>query len=1053
MPDGTIQGFSLSPQQRRAWRASRGAPAATWRASLVLRVRGPFPAESVLLALERALARHEILRTSFQCLPGTSVPVQVVDAERTPLGATVAPKVGVEALLAAAERAPQDLERGPTLTVQVCADGTDGQLVALSQSALCADPVALWNLALELVGDPAAPVEPMQYADLAQWQHDLFESADAQAGLAFWRALDLAPAKGARLPLEGQEPREHGFEPREVGSSVDRALCDAIGRAASELGATREAFWLAVWQVFLARASERSELVLGAASAGRAFEGLERALGTFQKLLPVALRTTDAEPFGDLVARAARALDAAREHHETFDLERLVPPSELDCLPFAFAHEAARAARIGALEIVALARRSLADRFRAALSIDEGGDGTTLRLAYDARLFTREAAEAMADQVLTLAASAAREPRGAVGTLSMLSDAARARLLDDLARVSAPARPIACIDELVAEAARRHPDAIALAAEGRTLTYAELDRRANQLAHRLRTLGVEPGEFVGLYVDRSLEMLLGILAVLKAGAAYLPLPPAYPAERVTFMLSDTGARVVLSREREARTLPSFAGTVLLLDRVAGELAALPATAPLGARDASTRAYVIYTSGSTGKPKGVPITHANLVHSTLARLEVYRQSVRGYVLLSSFAFDSSVPGIFWTLLQGGRLVLPAEGAEREIGALPALIAEHRASHLLALPSLYSVLLDVAKPGQLDSLTTAIVAGESSSKELVAKHFARLPRCELFNEYGPTEGTVWSTVHDCATPNPRALVPIGRPVPGVEVHVVDERCVPVPIGCSGELLIGGPQLSPGYWKRPELDEQKFVASPFGPPGARLYRTGDRTRCLPDGTLEFLGRIDHQVKIRGYRIELEEIEAVLTRHADVREAVVVARVDAPGDKRLVAYATLAGSRAPSAAELRTFLGGPLPDYMVPAHFVFLERLPLLPNGKVDRRALPEPHAARSAEGAEYAEPRTPLEKVQCWIWADVLGVERVGIHDDFFELGGHSILATQLFARMSEHLQASLPLRTLFERRTVATLSEALLADPTQRERTLRAAEIVLQVLEAPEDEPAR
>ncbi|HEX7957441.1 MAG TPA: condensation domain-containing protein, partial [Pyrinomonadaceae bacterium] len=420
-----------------------------------------------------------------------------------------------------------------------------------------------------------------------------------------------------------------------------------------------------------------------------------------------------------------------------------------------------------------------------------------------------------------------------------------------------------------------------------------------------------------------------------------------------------------------------------------------------------------------------ISQRNLVHSTGARFAYYREPITGFLLLPSFAFDSSVAVIFWTLCRdGGRLVLTREGLQRDPLHLTELITQHRVSHVLGLPSLHALLLAHAQPGALASLRAVIVAGEACPKELVERHQQTLAHAALYNEYGPTEGTVWSTVYDCSLQPHGLQIPIGGPVANMQVYILDEQGRPVPVAATGELHIGGPGLARGYLNRPELTAEKFIPNSFcEQPGARLYRTGDLARWLPDGNVEFQGRVDEQVKIRGYRIELGEIETVLCGHAAVAQGVVIAREEQGGEKRLVAYVVAAGAQTPTVGELRGHLQAQLPDYMLPSAFVFLPELPLTSNGKVDKRALPAPDSARPELAHQFVAPRTPVEEMLCGIWAEVLGVERVGIHDNFFELGGHSLLATQMVSRVRHAFHLELPLRALFDAPTVAQLAQHL------------------------------
>ncbi|HLK58813.1 MAG TPA: amino acid adenylation domain-containing protein, partial [Chthonomonadaceae bacterium] len=526
---------------------------------------------------------------------------------------------------------------------------------------------------------------------------------------------------------------------------------------------------------------------------------------------------------------------------------------------------------------------------------------------------------------------------------------------------------------------------------------------------------------VGLYVERSLEMVVGLLGVLKAGGAYVPLDPEYPQERIAHILTDSRAGVLLTQARLQARVPEVAGSIVLLDDRA-TLDAMDAGNPDWNVATTDPAYIIYTSGSTGLPKGVVVNHRNLVHSTCARRKVYSHPPTKFLLLSSFAFDSSIAGIFWTLCEGGCLMLPTRPVQENLDEVLDKMASEGVSHYLCVPSLHNVFLEEFGSRNMDALRTVIVAGEECPARQVADHFARLPQAELYNEYGPTEATVWASVWQA---DPNAIpetVPIGRPIENTQIYLLDAYGNPVPVGIGGELTIGGIGLTRGYLNRPDLTAEKFVPDPFSSePGARLYRTGDLCRYLPDGNIEFLGRVDHQVKIRGFRIELGEIESVLSQHPGVREAVVLAREEGAGDKRLVAY--VVGLPGLSLSALREHLREKLPDYMVPTAFVVMEAFPLSPNGKVDRKALPAPEPESRDEA--YVAPRTPIEEGLVEIWSEVLGRERVGIHDNFFELGGHSLLATRVISRIRNIFQAELPVRALFEASTIADLAERILA----------------------------
>ncbi|MBD2246558.1 non-ribosomal peptide synthetase, partial [Nostoc sp. FACHB-888] len=601
--------------------------------------------------------------------------------------------------------------------------------------------------------------------------------------------------------------------------------------------------------------------------------------------------------------------------------------------------------------------------------------------------------------------------------------------------------PKMCIHHLFEAQAVRTPEAVAVVYKDTqtkviaSLSYQELNQYANQLAHYLQGQGVGPETLVGICVERSLEMIVGLLGILKAGGAYVPLDPTYPKERLTLMLEDACVPILLTQAQLVAKIPTHKAQVVCLDLNCGVMAHENHENPASTVSSENLAYTIYTSGSTGKPKGVMVTHKNLVYSTIARTFYYQEPVKSFLLVSSFAFDSSVAVIFWTLCYGGTFIIPQEGLHKDILEFTKLISEYQITHWLSVPSLYKALLTHRLSQQLVSLRTVIVAGESCSRELVARHYQILPRTTLFNEYGPTEATVWSSVYCCQSDELRDSIPIGRAIANTRIYLLDEQLNPVPVGVPGELYIGGRGVARGYLNRPDLTAQKFISNPFqkgrgaGEQGStgetedqssnfdRLYKTGDLAQYLPDGNIEFLGRIDQQVKIRGFRIEVGEIETILAQHPYVQEVVVLAQKDVFGEQRLVAYLVSSGL---SINELRHFLSQKLPEYMMPSAFVFLETLPLTPNGKVDRLALPVPDFTRSHLAKAFTAPRSEPEKVLAEIWAKVLGIEQVGIHDNFFELGGHSLLAAQLLIRVHDAFSVELTLQRLLELSTVSSLA---------------------------------
>ncbi len=624
-----------------------------------------------------------------------------------------------------------------------------------------------------------------------------------------------------------------------------------------------------------------------------------------------------------------------------------------------------------------------------------------------------------------------------------------------------PERPT--VLDLFTREAAPHPQRPAVLCAGKILTYGELDARSNRLANLLLKLGVSPGAPVAICAERSLEMIVGLLGIQKAGAAYVPLDPGYPKDRLAFILKDCGAKLLVAQPQLLEKLPNYSVRIVELCENSDELRAQEDVAPGIEIAGETAAYIIYTSGSTGTPKGVGITHKNLAHSTAARIAYYQRPLANYLLLSSFAFDSSIAGIFWTLAQGATLTIPREGSHNDARELTTLIREYGVSHLLALPSFYQAILEQAKPEELSSLTTVIVAGEACAPELVQRHYRKLPKTDLYNEYGPTEGTVWATVHHCepfTTENgvpksgppktipqktvPPKTIPIGRPVPNMWVYILNSAQKPVGIAQLGEICIGGPAVSSGYLNRPDLTAEKFVPNPLaardetgmdktGMAPRILYRTGDIGCFRADGTIEFHGRIDEQVKIRGYRIEIGEIESVLSRHPDVREVVVLAREDSSAEKRLVAYVVARDETHFSTADLRLFAQEKLPAFMVPAQFATLRAFPLTPNGKIDRKALPAPEELERKD-RKITTARNADEERLARIWAEVLKLEEVGIEENFFDLGGHSLLALQVVARVRDAFKLEFPMASFFESPTVEGMALALARCRT-RQTTVR------------------
>ncbi|XYH99293.1 amino acid adenylation domain-containing protein [Sorangium sp. So ce1128] len=1032
--------------QQWMWFLDKMAPGlSVYNIAVALRLRGALNASALRRALGEIVRRHEVLRTTFESRGDTLI--QVVHAAQEPwplpiLEVTGGSEPAVDAELLRQLRVetarPFDMERGPLFRTVLLRCRETHHVLLLSMHHIAYDGWSTRVVSRELSALYSAfcaeqpsplPELQVQVADVAAWQRGYLPGERIERELSYWKR-QLAGCAPLELPLDHPRPPVFTFRGSSVDLTLRPELASSLQRVTQQQGATLFMTLLAAFQVLLARYSGQEEVCTGTPIANRTRAEMEPLIGLFLNTLPLRTQLGGNPTFAEVLGRVRRVCLEAYAHPDVpFDqlVEELGVRRDMSRNPvyqtmFTLQTRAAEEVALPGLEVSYLEVPSDTTQFDLSLRFVEQDDGSLLGvMEYASDLLDRQTAERLSGHYARLLEEIVEDPHRGIEELPLLTEAERQQIVVAWNQTQAPRPEDRCIHELFEAQAARTPDAAAVISGDRRLTYRELNARSNQLAHRLRELGVAPGVLVGLCMERSPELLVGLLGVLKAGGAYLPLDPAYPQDRLAFMLDDAGAPILLSQASLAGRLPSCRARLLCVDSGQEVMASQHELDPACAATPLDLSYVIYTSGSTGQPKGVAVTHRNLVHSTTARLVVYPEPVRRLLLVSSFGFDITTAQIFWTLCSGGALVLASDAFSSDPEGLTSLIAAQRVSHLLCVPSLYAFAL--AQPGAreaLSSLTTVVLGGEAVPWSLVAAHRELAPRAALYNEYGPTEATVWSSVYRItAADSAGRSVPIGRPIPGAELYILDRHLQPVPVGVPGELYIGGAGVARGYLHRPELSAQRFIPGPFSAdPSARLYRTGDLGRFLPDGDIEFIGRRDHQVKIRGYRVELGEIEAALRNHPAVRDAAVAAREDAPGDRRLVAYVVRADSTC-SAGALRDHLRTTLPDYMLPSAFVWLEALPLTPNGKVDRKALPEPEGTGEAGGASHEPPRTDVERVLADVWAKVLRLAAVGIRDNFFLLGGDSILALQVVGRCKRE-GLHFTVRDLFEHQTVAGLA---------------------------------
>ncbi|MFJ6194823.1 amino acid adenylation domain-containing protein [Micromonospora sp. NPDC092111] len=1043
----------LSFGQERIWFTEQLTPGtAAYVVYSTVRLRGPLDVDLLRAAVDATAARHDSLRMRFTENADGEPVVQVLPEVRVPVTVATAPtEADARELVAASVRTPFDLGAAPLLRVLVVRLADTEHVLHLAMHHIVSDGWSLDLLLGEIAagygalrdgGDPP-PAPPTGYVDYAAWQRDRLDGPATGDGFAHWTTA-LAGVPPLELPTDRPRPAVQSYAGGTHRFTIDADLTDGLRRLSRAHRATLYMTLLTGLQAVLFRYSGQRDFAVGSPVAGRVVPELEHLVGLFVNTLalradlsPVGATADDpgAEPSFAALLRRTRTTVVRALAHQEIPFERLV--KELNV-----ARDVSRApvfqvlftlqnyARDGGrwpddLHAEGVGTDAATARFDLSLYVGETADGLRCMFVHNTDLFDAATVDRLAASFAHLLRAAVARPDLPVADLDLLGPAERDRMLalarpDRDGTAAGVTGPATILADLVDPHVAATPDAPAVVCGPDAVSYRELDRRANQLAHWLRARGVGPDRLVGVLLEQSVELAVTLLGVLRAGGAYLPLDPEQPAARLGLMLADARPTVVLTSAELRDRLPAEAATADL-DEIAAEVTARPDTPPATGTTGGNLAYVIYTSGSTGTPKGVAVAHRQVLRyldGVADRFPVVPAA--RYGLLQSMSFDFSVTVFYLALATGGAVhLLPRRGTGAE---LAERLRAERIDYLKITPSHLTALTADAGPGDLLPARALVLGGEASDLERIAPLAAAGP-ARVFNHYGPTEATVGVATYEVTAGGPgTGPVPTGRPLPHASVYVLDERMRPVPLGVPGELYLGGDRLARGYLNRPGLTAERFVPDPYGPPGARLYRTGDLGRWRPDGQLVFLGRRDHQVKIRGYRVELGEVEAALRDCPGVRQAAVLLR-----DDRLVAYLeSTPGALVPEVPELRRRLADRLPEHMVPSRWVRLDRLPLQEHGKVDRRALPEPTADDGPTG-ERVTPVGPVEDLVAGIWRAVLGVAEVGATDDFFDLGGHSLLATQVVARLRRELPTvvagatpAVSVMDLFRYRTVRELA---------------------------------
>jgi amino acid adenylation domain-containing protein len=1028
--DGTAP---LSFAQQRLWFFDQLMPGATvYNLSMPLPLKFDLHVEALERALNEIVRRHDVLRTSFISADGK--PVQVV-APKLQVPLTVHdlrgnPEKDAESQRLTAEEAalPFDIKKAPLIRTRLIRLDDQDYILLLTMHHIVSDA---WSISIffqelnalyqaYLEGKPSPlPALPLQYSDFAIWQREWLQGKIIEEQLRYWEQ-QLAGLETCSLPGDRPRPKISSFRGAAYHLPMDGILAQKVKKLSTELEATPFMTQLTALKVLVHRYTGQDDIVIGSPTANRNRSEIEPLIGFFVNSVVMRTNLQGNLSFVEAVARVRDcALGAYCNQDLPFEMlvEQLQPERDLGRNPlFQIMFQVLAAG--GNLTVMPQRSNSV---FDLTLTLWEMPDGMMGQFEYNTDLFDAATIERLAERYRAVLECVLENPGCHIGDIDLLSEAESRQLLFEWNATESDCPGDSSVLQLIEEQAYEKPVAPAVVSGEESLTYADLNMRANQLADYIKGRGAGPGRLVGISLEPTLDMIVAVLAVLKAGAAYVPLDPAYPVERLSFLLQDCKPILVITREVLVPRLPALEERAVLLDRDAQAIASCSAK-NLVHGDSENTAYVIYTSGSTGRPKGVCVSHRSLLHFIIARQIFYRGPVQRFLLVSPFSFDSSVAGIFSTLSSGGALHIAPRETIRDPLQLAAEIVRARITHILTVPSLYLALLNSFDVVGLQ-LKLVMVAGEACKAELVRRHFALLPGVELVNEYGPTEATVWSTAYRCAAGSLPADPFIGRPIANTRLYVVDRNYRPVPVGVYGELWIAGLGVARGYLNRPDLTAERFIPNPFEPGGERLYRTGDLARYRPDGNLEFMGRMDQQVKIRGFRIELGEIEACLASHPAVAECAAFTWTRG-GDTHLAVCAVPRDEfpQGKDDKDVLVFLRRQLPEYMAPPGIIWLPELPRNQNGKLDRRALTG-DLAQAAAREEYVAPRTAAETTVALLYAEVLGISPPGVHDNFYRLGGHSLLATQLLSRVNRAFQLDLPLRVMLEAVTVATLAEVV------------------------------
>ncbi|MBW4609142.1 MAG: amino acid adenylation domain-containing protein [Hassallia sp. WJT32-NPBG1] len=1039
------QNLPLSFAQQRLWFIDQLQPdSSLYNIPTALYLRGKLNITALELTLNEIVRRHEAFRTTFAIVAGQPVQVisptltltvPVVDLQEIP---EVDRKTEVLRLVTQEAEQPFDLSQGPLVRATILHLSKLEYVLMLTMHHIVSDGWSAEILIQEVAtlyeafcqGQPSPlPELPIQYADFAVWQRQWLQGDVLKLQLTYWRQQLGGNLPVLQLPTDRPRPEVQTFQGATISFSLPQNLTEALKTVSRNADVTLFMTLLAAFKTLLYRYTGLEDILVGSAIANRNRHEIERLIGFFVNTLVLRTDLSGDPSFRELLLKVREITLQAYAHQDLpfeYLIEELQPERSLNYNPlfqvmFILQNASTQELHLPDLAVSPLYVEKKTAKFHLSLFMKETPSGLTGVFEYNTDLFAPATISRMLEHFYTLLISIVANPDCRVAQLPILSAVEQQLVLQEWNNTQVNYAQNQCLHQLFEVQVDKTPDAIAVVFENEYLTYKELNQKANQLAHYLQKLGVGTEVVVGICVERSLEMVVGLLGILKAGGAYVPLDPSYPQERLTFMLENSQTSILLTQQYLLDILPNTT-QLICLDSNWQTIAQENIENPLSNVIVDNLAYVIYTSGSTGKPKAAMNTHWGICNRLLWMQNYCQLTDADRVLQKTpFSFDVSVWEFFLPLLTGARLVVAKPQGHQDSNYLAQLIAEQQITMVHFVPSMLQIFLEEPKIDNCQCLKRVICSGEALPVKLEKLFFNRL-NAELHNLYGPTEAAVDVTYLACRNNSTTATVPIGRPIANTQIYLLDKHLQSVPLGVAGELYIGGVGVGRGYFNSSDLTAEKFIPNPFSSePGTRLYRTGDLARYLPDGNIEFLGRIDNQVKVRGFRIEVGEIEARLSEHPNIREAVVVVQEDELSEKRLIGYVSAYQEQEFTVTELRNFVKEKLPEYMLPSAFVILAALPLTPNGKVDRKSLPTPEILRPKLEVAYVVPQTEAESTIASVWQKALNIKKIGIHDNFFELGGHSLLMVRVHSQLCEIFKTELPLLDLFRYPTISSLAE--------------------------------